>query len=298
MTAPFQRKRLQNLLASAVAVLSLAPMSAPIYAQDVEGELIHWAYASFFGTGWYKIGSGSEVFALSVRPRWTWREPELHENGERTLGIEFRLPLTLGVHRFDLDSIPEILDLDNVSTISVVPGIEVEIPMNTRWTLKPLGYLGWGGEVDGDSSAWIYWGGVKSRVSFDSGELDWALVNSLLYVGYSADGPTSGKVTPFLTAFEFQRPLRNKRIGGDQLYLNWHVGYTSYLDNLAFRIGPNDVSPVEISDEWDLSVGFSKGPRRLKLWRLEWDRVGLAFRFSSDGDLTGLSLTFRSIFDR
>ncbi len=286
------------MVARAVGFLWLALISPPIYAQALEGELIHWAYASFFGTGWYNIADGGEVYAFSVRPRWTWREPELHENGERTVGVEFRLPLTLGVHQFDLDNIPEILDLENVSTISVVPGVEIEIPINTRWTLKPLGYVGWGTEIDGDSSAWIYWGGIKSRVSFESGELEWALINSLLYVGYSADGPTSGKVNPFLTAFEFQRPLRNKRIGGDQVYLNWHVGYTQYFDDLDFNIGPADVSPVEISGEWELGVAFSKGQRRLSLWRLEWDRVGLAFRFSSGGELTGLNITFRSVFDR
>jgi hypothetical protein len=51
----------------------------------------------------------------------------------------------------------------------------------------------------------MYWAGLKSRVSFRSGDLDWALINSLIYFGYSPDSGPSERATPLLIGFEFQR---------------------------------------------------------------------------------------------
>jgi hypothetical protein len=79
------------------------------------------------------------------------------------------------------------LSFDNVSTLSFVPGAKIEIPVNGRWSLKPLGYLGWGTELSGKGSAWVYWTGVKSQLRFGSDDFEWALINSLRYVGYSVD---------------------------------------------------------------------------------------------------------------
>jgi hypothetical protein len=31
---------------------------------------------------------------------------------------------------------------------------------------------------------------------------------------------------------------------------------------------------------------------------LKWDRVGLAYRFSSDGNFSGISIFFRSLYER
>ena len=95
---------------------------------------------------------------------------------------------------------------------------------------------------------------------------------------------------------EFQRPLGNLTLKGDQVYLDWHATYTTFLDALDFIFGRAKV--VEVSDQWEIGVAFSKGQRKLNLWRFEWDRLGLAYRFSSDGDFEGLMLVFRAVFDR
>jgi len=274
-------------------------LSGPLlHAQIAEDDLVHWAYSAFFGTGWYEIGSEQKVYTLGFTPKWQWRESQLAESGQRSVGIEFRVPFSIGTHQFDLQDISGTVNSDNVSTISAVPGVEIEIPINERWTLKPLAYVGWGTEIGGDASAWIYWGGLKSRLSFRSGELDWALINSLVYAGYSDDSVSSGDLLQFQTGFDFQRPLNGKKIGNEQVYLNWHVGYTTYLNDLRFQLGFADSNSVDISDQWELGIAFSKGQQGLKFWRLEWDRVGLAYRFSSDRNLTGLRLVFRSQFDR
>lgn len=199
------------------------------------------------------------------------------------------------MQRFNLGNLGAVFDIDNFGTVSVTPGVEVEVPVTKRWSLKPLAYAGWGTEIDGPQSAWIYWAGLKSRYRLSSGDLDWSLVNSIEYIGYTPNEGASNDAVPIMVGLEFQRPMGNVRLGGHQVYLDWHATYTTYLDNLEFLV--RDVSISQVADTWELGLAFSKGKHKLKLWQLEWDRIGLAYRFSSSGEFQGVALVFRSVFD-
>ena len=274
-------------------------------AQVTEDELIHWAYAAYFGTGRYQIGHAAETYTLRINPGWEWRESSLDASGNRRLGFRFRLPLAVSTHEFDPenllenigidpDSVLDSIPLDDVSTFSAVPGVEIEIPMNARWMLKPFVYLGAGKDLGGGSSAWIHWFGIKSQLEFQAGQTHWAMINSLTRVGYSSSSSPSGQVVPWLTAFEFSRPL-GRTINNDPVHLNWHVGYTSYLDELGFA--GRETQFANIDEEWELGIGFGKGDRKLRFWRLSLDRVGIAYRFDSSGNFSGVRFVFKSLFD-
>jgi hypothetical protein len=132
---------------------------------------------------------------------------------------------------------------------------------------------------------------------FGSDAFEWALVDSLTYVGYSSDDTPHGNVLPLSTAFEFSRPLGTKKALGEQVRLHWHVGYTDYLNELEFAGAELDAS-ISVTDEWELGAAFSTGERPLQWWRLRLDRVGLAYRFSSDHEVRGISVVFSSWSDR
>jgi hypothetical protein len=234
---------------------------------------------------------------LSARPSWRFREAELDAQGGRKIGIEFRVPIAIGAHHFDTEDLAASLTLDNVSTLSVVPGVEIDVPIGEHWSLKPLAYVGWGKPTDLDTSAWIYWAGLKSRLRFGDEQFDWALVNVLTYIGYSTNAE-HGNALPLLTAFEFSRPLGAKQIAGEQVRLHWHVGYTDYLNAVAPSPTPPTMIPLELDSEWEIGAAFSTGEEPLRLWRFKWDRVGLVYRLSEDGDFRGIGLVFRSLFDR
>jgi len=258
---------------------------------------IHWAYAPYLGTGRYTLAGHGSFYTLAYKPRRELKEPS-YVDGERRIGLTLRLPIAASAYDLDLAAPLEIAALDNVATWSAVPGVELDIPINERWSLKPLAYLGYGTAPAEDASAWIYWTGLKSRRVFGDDDLAWALVSSLVYVGYSPRGAgRSSRLVPLLNALEFSRPLASKKIGGDPVYLHWHVAYTHYLDALELPFD-DSVSTAPIDDEWELGVAFGKKDKRLKLWRLGWDRVGLAYRWSTDGRLDGIRLTFHSLFDR
>ena len=272
--------------------------AASAHAQSAADAPIHWAYGTYFGTGVYRVSGGEEAYILSMRPRWQLREAALDDQGQRTAGIELRFPVAIGAYELDAADIGGTLSVDNVGTLSAVPGVEFDVPMSARWSLKPLAYVGWGTELDGDASAWIYWTGLKSRWLFPRGKTNWALVNALTYVGYSADAGDSGNGLPLFTGFEVDRPLDMKKLADEPVILHWHVGYTSYLNEAKFLPSSTSTEHVRLDDEWELGVAFSTGQEPLRLWRLKWDRVGVAYRFSSDGDFSGISLVFKSLYER
>jgi hypothetical protein len=270
-------------------------ISATVHAQSPVEDPIHWAYGAYFGTGVYRVDGGDEAYIFSMRPRWQVREAALDDDGRRTVGVALRFPVALGVYGLDAADLATTFALNNVSTLSAVPGVEFDVPIGARWSLKPLANLGWGAELDGDASAWIYWAGVKSRFLFPRDNATWALVNALTYVGYSANSHESGNVLPLFTGFEVDRPLGMKKVADEPVVLHWHVGYTSYVNQLELV---NNIEHVRLEDEWELGLAFSTGPEPLRLWRLKWDRVGVAYRFDSGGDFSGISLYFSSLYER
>lgn len=278
------------------AALLLVIVGFPAGAQDPSDNFVHWGYASYFGTGWYAVGNDLDVFAIRLAPRWHWGEAGLDDDGEREVGVELRVPVTFSVHKFNIDDLGAILDVDNFATAAVTPGVEVEIPVTNRWSLKPLAYGGWGREFNGSQSAWIYWTGLKSRYRLPGGGIDWSLVNAIEYIGYSPNDGPSNDAFPVMAGLEFQWPLGEAKLGGHQVYLDWHAVYTAYFDNLNFLF--RNVSVNKVADTWELGLAFSKGERKLKLWHFEWDRVGLAYRVSGSGKFQSVILVFRSVFDR
>ena len=98
----------KGLLVCALFALVSVPRHA-LAQGEVEPD-VNWAYASFFGTGWYKISDERDVFSIRVSPRWETGEAGFDEEGNRDIGYTFRVPFTVGLARLDFDDIPGILD--------------------------------------------------------------------------------------------------------------------------------------------------------------------------------------------
>lgn len=298
---PEQRRR-RRRLGRALAVLVVACLgwlaSAGAGAQTDAPAPIHWAYAPYFGTGSYRAENAEKILTLSVRPGRELRESALSEDGRRAVGLRLRFPVALSVHSLDTTAPLSAFRLDNLSTISAVPGVEVEIPMNERWTLKTLSYVGWGKRLDSEDSAWIYWGGIRSALDFGQGKLRWTLVNGLTGVGYKPRGLPSDRVFPLLTGIDFSRPLPRRSLGGDRLYLNWHVAHTRYLDDVDFGLPDADGTPLRIGREWELGLSVGKRERKIRIGPFGIERIGVAYRFNAGGDIKGIRLIVSSLFDR
>ena len=130
-------KRGAVLLRLLCYMIGSACLSVAANAQTADVGSVHWAYSSYFGTGWYELRDNRDVFVLRMAPRWDLREAELADDGQRTLGINFRLAITTGLDNFTIVDIPDAVSSDNLASLSITPGVDITIPINERWTLRP-----------------------------------------------------------------------------------------------------------------------------------------------------------------
>ncbi len=255
---------------------------------------VHWAMGAFFGTGWYRVENNRNVYILRVPPSQTLHESSISADGKRTLGIEIQYPLAFGVN--NLDALDDFLDFDNYTTVSFTPGVQVEIPVTEKWYLRPYANLGWGTELNSNDSAWIFYGGIKSRYRPGGERASWALLNSLDYAGYNPDVGSRGKYGSIMTGLEFDYPLQGLSLGGDDLWLNWHVTYNYMFDEINFHVADNRVESVR--DQWELGLALGKGRRKMKFWFLSFEHVGLSFKTSSNGVYQAISVNMSSPFTK
>ena len=261
-------------------------------------EDVHWAYAAHFGTGHYSLDGGGDTTVIGVAPGWLWREPSVRESGRYSPGFRLRLPIAVGAHEFaDFDQLGGFRR-DSINTLIVTPGVEVGFVRSERWRVKALGFAGLGTESNSNVDAKIFRLGFRSELGFELSDTSMFLVNGIERFGFSADNDVSDAINLVSTGLEFRRPLANKRLGGIPLALHWHVMYTNYLDTLGLDVARVSLDPATIGSEWELGVAFSKQNKRLELWRLKLDRLGLVLHYSGDNSFAGVGVSFRSLFDR
>jgi hypothetical protein len=263
--------------------------------QTVDTNSVHWAYSSYFGTGWYQVDGDRDVYVFRYTPRWNLQESSIDDDGNRTLGWHLKFPITAGLDQFIIEDPGGTLDPENLASLSGNAALDIEIPVTERWYLRPYVSVGWGSLLDGSESAWTHWAGVKSKYTLGSGRLTWALINTVGYVGYTPSDSASESFWPLMVGLDFEYPLRAGPASDDQSMLFWHATYTSLENDLRYTIGDLEVDPI--SDQWEVAVSYGKREGRFKIWFLSFDRLGLGYRISSDGQLKGITFVFRSVFD-
>ena len=284
---------LKAALRRLLLVLLLPPAAA--LAQESTPTSAHWAYSAYFGTGWYRVSGDREVFIVRMTPRWTWSEASLDDDGKRSVGLYSMAPVSIGLDRFEYDDIPGAIDIDNLSFLSVSPGIDIEIPINRTWSLRPYASLGYGKALGDSDSAWTYWAGVKSRLAFRSGKLNWQLLNQVGFVGYTPNEGPSDTIWPVMAGLEFDYPVGAPTADGDQLLLHWRAAYTLFEKDLDFvRTGS---AARTITDQWEIGVAIARRNSPIPIWFLNFDMLGLGYRASTNGELKGITFLFRSMFD-
>ena len=254
---------------------------------------VHWAMGAFFGTGWYQVNDNRSVFVFRIPPRQTIRQSEIDLNGKRSIGVEILYPLIFGLH--NLDKLPDFLDYDNFGTISFTPGVQLEIPINSRWALRPYAHLGAGYERETGDWASMWYGGLKSRYLLgDSERLRWSLLNSINYAGYKPQFESRGEYGSAMAGLEFNQPLRGLQIGGESLRLDWHVTYDYLFDKLNFHIDEDRVESIQ--DQWEIGLALAKKDNNFKIWFLNFEHIGLSYKTSSNGHYKAISVNLRSPF--
>ncbi len=285
-----------RLLKRLLLILPCLSIVTPLSAQEDGQASVHWAYSAYFGTGWYAVEGDRDVFIFRVTPEWGLRESS-YETGERRLGWYIRTPVSTGLDQFAVDDVIEAADLNNVAFLSVNPTLEVEVPINAIWAIRPYASFGYGRVVKSNEYAWTYWAGVKSRVTLHAGTTSrWELINQLGYVGYTPSEGKEDSFWPAMAGLEVSHPFTRAGDGNPRWLFHWKVGYT-YFGNDVFFSRAASVSR-DITDEWEIGAGIGRRNEKIKIWFLSFDRLGIGYRSSSNGTLSGVTFFFRSAFER
>ena len=233
--------------------------------------ITNFAFASYMGTGFYST-SGQDVFVLQMPFKHIIRE----ENDEQA-GWRLNLPLTLGFINFsdlDIENLPE---LDDVGTITFLPGIEYRRKITSNWTLIPFADYGFARDFNHTSNVLIIGLGLKSYADFhsDSGVL--TLGNRFLYARESSrDADINSDYTRILTGLNF-RFDQQARIAGEHVGLNLYYANYYYPDDLVFF--DRTTSPIRVGYENELGFTIDSISNFLFFTDIQ---LGFGVRFGND----------------
>ena len=253
--------------------------------QDDTTDLIHYSYAALFGTGVYRLDDRT-VTMLRIPVSYKIREPD----GRRP-GIRLRAPVTLGLHKFDFDSIFDIFDED-LSTISVVPGVALDFLIKPNWRVTPAAYLGVGRDLTNGISSGIFGGVISSNYAFEKFGYRFRLGNDLLVAGYRPEGGNSRSISRIGVGLDAEFPTKWQWAGGN-VFINPQLIAYYYANEVEFVTLSQDREFIDAQVEIQFGLAIGRDPP-MKILGFTVDRLGLGFRFSDD--LDGIKLITRFPF--
>lgn len=241
-----------NFIPACILLFSISVNTS--YAADDESSfgLTNFAFSSYLGTGFY-TSSGQNVFVMQM--------PFQHiiiEKTDTEAGWVLNLPLTVGLINFggiDSEILPEI---DDVTTITFLPGIEYHHPITPEWTIIPFADYGFARDLNNTTNVLITGVGIKSYALFKFDKNILTLGNRFLYAREKSDRASSGSdYTLIETGLKYQMTdrfaINDKPLHTNIYYINFY-----YPDNLVFfEQAPN---PIRVGVENEIGVTFSNLP--------------------------------------
>ena len=144
-------------------------------AGEDPGDLYNYSFAVWLGSGVYKINDADKKLAVLRIPAGYTLRPIQDDKPTLIDRIGFRLLLPAVV------SYESETDTDfSYGAVAFVPGLEVQIPVNKYWNLKPFAQFGAGKDTAGGTTQYIYGGGLRSLVSIPWQKFVFGIGNSLV----------------------------------------------------------------------------------------------------------------------
>jgi len=262
------------LLLCIAVLLSLTP--SHLLAQETGDEnLINWYYAHEFGTGAYKVGDTTvNIFRIPLSLTFRKQTDELW-------GVKFILPFTFGYHNFKYE-IKDIIDKvfeDEFATITVTPGMELEIPFFYQSTLFPYLYAGYGDEIQNSTNAWIYGSGVRLLSDYQWRTSKIVLGGAFTFSGYKSSDGQKRATTSFRIGANMITPFEMKLLNKTPA-IGVHFIMFFYFDEVDFE-SEQERKPIQLSNEYEVAVTLGT-KRPMDFLGMEFDRFGLAYRWSDN----------------
>ena len=261
--------------------LGLVLPAAVLQAQEVREiesdiELTNFAFANYLGTGFYS-SRNIQVFILKLPFSTT-----LKQATETDPGWVFHYPVSLGVTNIkdSLVGVEDIPGLNDVGTISVVPGLEYVYPMASNWHLLPFIDFGIARDVSNGVNVRVRGTGVKSFATFDFDKSWLTFANRLLYADQkNLDSGNESSFAVFETALEYSLPT-NVTIAGSAIKVSYYFINYHYLDDLVLLDLPH--ARISLQDKNEVGFTFTLPTHS---WLPDNSRLGLGVQLTKDTEL-------------
>ena len=250
-------------------------ITAAVYAdKKTDVELTNFAFANYLGTGFYATGDGT-VFILSIPLSTTLRPMTSNDPG-----WVFNYPVTVGVTNFDEIIDGTVPNVNDVGTLSVIPGIEYHYPVMHNWTLIPFFDLGIARDVVNNRNIRVLGAGVKSFATFDFDRNRLTLGNRLLFADESDfESDSDSNFAVFETGLDYNIPtdiiIHGSHIDVSFYYINYY-----YLKELVLlKILDNPIA-LENKNEVGFTVSLPE-----YTWLPDNSRLGFGIQFTSNTEV-------------
>lgn len=246
-------------------------------AADAPEELINWYYSAAFGTGFYTSGDRS-VTVVQLPFSYTLPAAEY-----ATTRIALKLPVSFGFYDLDLGDLSDGDLPQSLSTMSVLPGVEATIGLGPALEVRPFAYAGYGWELDGRDSAFIYNVGLRARWTPPVRGPNLMLGAGINHAAYQAQDGDFRPLTQLVLGVNTAFPT-NGTIGGVPADLGLHLIYYRYLTPLDYPVAENVEKQLRSELEFAVSVGTREPVKIHAFGRhlVDFEMVGLAFRIGED----------------
>ncbi len=269
----FARKFQADHIASYLSALLLCFFISNAHATEHEGGsfgLTSFAFASYLGTGFYTT-SGQNVFVLQMP-----FEHVIKEKTDTKTGWVLKLPITIGFINFKNLNVEELPGINDVGTITFLPGLEYQYPITPNWTLIPFADYGFARELDNTSNILITGTGIKSYFDVHFDNAKFTLGNRFLYAREQSKDFDSASSYSLLETGLNLRVNSHFFMSDEPLYSNFYYINFYYPNNLVFfEQTPN---PVKIGIEHEIGVTFSDLP---DFMFFEKPQIGIGIRFGN-----------------
>ncbi len=269
------------LILFAIGWLWVSAGQAQTLPED-SGNLVHYSYSALLGTGYYTVGD-RRVGVLRVPISYQARESD----GPHKPGISIQIPITVGLHNFALSDIPE-LRLDDLVTMTVMPGVEFNFQINDQWAVDPSVNIGYGKDLTNNEASLLWGAGVRSRYAFKTNKPKLTLGSEALYSGYNPDTGSSNSIVRLALGLDARIPT-GWSIGNSNLFIGTHA--IAYYYPVALRFPKVERERFKTNTEFEIGLALGRYPS-FKVLGFEFDRVGLAYRYSAETSAIILNTSF------
>ena len=265
------------LLLYVTAVITLITEGGiiPARAGDDPGDLFNYSFAVWLGSGVYQVKNADKRFAVLRAPfAYTLRDAQYDKAALRDkLGFRLLLPALVAVE--------EETDADfTFGTAAFVPGLEVQIPINKYWTLKPFGQFGAGKDTAGGDLQYIYGGGARSLVSFPWEKFNFAIGNSIILAeDRDSRSKESSGFSMLEAGLDVSHPIglsfRNRALDAGMFFV-----LRRFFNRVDFLEDGGETERVNRI----YTIGVTLGTRQsVSIWKIEFDRVGIDYTWGNAG---------------